>query len=257
MCRSSGRATPRGSDSTPSMLNSETSSGKPCKARKKGARMSIPATENERSDSSSSLRAKLAKRWRQGLGRREIWALRVLSVLAILVAWELYGRSSNPLLFTYPTAVARAAVDMVADGSLIRALGQSLSVLASGFVIGTVIGIALGLLAGRSTVAAALLELPVNALYATPMVALILPSALPFIVTGIRLAIGRALIGVIVAEFYTAFAGLGYLIVDNANTFKTARVFVPIVVLMALGVALTALLEWAEGRVAPWQKATR
>jgi NitT/TauT family transport system permease protein len=166
-------------------------------------------------------------------------------------------------------------------------------------------------------VAAALLELPVNALYATPMVALIpvlvlwfgfgvtskivvvtlfvvfpvlintmrgvrevdaklvevartfcsserrlwidliLPSALPFIVTGIRLAIGRALIGVIVAEFYTAFAGLGYLIVDNANTFKTARVFVPIVVLMALGVALTALLEWAEGRVAPWQKATR
>jgi NitT/TauT family transport system permease protein len=238
-------------------------------------------------------------------------------VLAILVAWELYGRSSNPLLFTYPTAVARAAVDMVADGSLIRALGQSLSVLAAGFVIGTVIGIALGLLAGRSTVAAALLELPVNALYATPMVALIpvlvlwfgfgvtskivvvtlfvvfpvlintmrgvrevdarlvevartfcsserrlwfdliLPSALPFIVTGIRLAIGRALIGVIVAEFYTAFAGLGYLIVDNANTFKTARVFVPIVVLMALGVALTALLEWAEGRVAPWQKATR
>jgi len=238
-------------------------------------------------------------------------------VLAILVAWELYGRSSNPLLFTYPTAVARAAVDMVADGSLIRALGQSLSVLALGFVIGTVIGIALGLLAGRSTVAAALLELPVNALYATPMVALIpvlvlwfgfgvtskivvvtlfvvfpvlintmrgvrevdarlvevartfcsserrlwfdliLPSALPFIVTGIRLAIGRALIGVIVAEFYTAFAGLGYLIVDNANTFKTARVFVPIVVLMALGVALTALLEWAEGRVAPWQKATR
>jgi ABC-type nitrate/sulfonate/bicarbonate transport system permease component len=238
-------------------------------------------------------------------------------VLAILVAWELYGRSSNPLLFTYPTAVARAAVDMVADGSLIRALGQSMSVLAAGFVIGTVIGIALGLLAGRSTVAAALLELPVNALYATPMVALIpvlvlwfgfgvtskivvvtlfvvfpvlintmrgvrevdarlvevartfcsserrlwfdliLPSALPFIVTGIRLAIGRALIGVIVAEFYTAFAGLGYLIVDNANTFKTARVFVPIVVLMALGVALTALLEWAEGRVAPWQKATR
>ena len=237
--------------------------------------MSIPATESERSDSSSSLRAKLVKRWREGLGRKEIWALRLLSVFAILVAWELYGRSSNPLLFTYPTAVARAAVDMVADGSLFKALGESLTVLASGFVIGTVIGIVLGLLAGRSTVAAALLELPVNALYATPMVALIpvlvlwfgfgvtskivvvtlfvvfpvlintmrgvrevdarlvevartfgssesrlwfdliLPSALPFIVTGIRLAIGRALIGVIVAEFYTAFAGLGYLIVSS------------------------------------------
>src|SRR5215216_778750 len=86
---------------------------------------------------------------------------------------------------------------------------------------------------------------------------LVLPSSLPFIVTGIRLAIGRGLIGIIVAEFYTAFSGLGYLIVDNANTFKTARVFVPIVTLMALGVTLTALLEWAEGRIAPWRKATR
>ncbi len=253
----------------------------------------------------------------EGLGRKATWALRALSVLIILIAWELYGRSSNPLLFTYPTAVADAAVDMVADGTLIRALGQSLSVLAMGFAIGTGAGIALGMLAGRSAVAAALLELPVNALYATPMVALIpvlvlwfgfgvtakvvvvtlfvvfpvlintmrgvrevdqrlvevartfrsserklwldlvLPSALPFIVTGVRLAIGRGLIGVIVAEFYTAFSGLGYLIVDNANTFKTARVFVPIVVLMALGVTFTALLEWAEGRIAPWQKATR
>jgi ABC-type nitrate/sulfonate/bicarbonate transport system permease component len=253
----------------------------------------------------------------EGLGRKATWALRALSVLTILIAWELYGRSSNPLLFTYPTAVADAGVDMVADGTLVRALGQSLSVLAMGFAIGTGAGIALGMLAGRSAVAAALLELPVNALYATPMVALIpvlvlwfgfgvtakvvvvtlfvvfpvlintmrgvrevdqrlvevartfrsserklwldlvLPSSLPFIVTGIRLAIGRGLIGIIVAEFYTAFSGLGYLIVDNANTFKTARVFVPIVVLMALGVTLTALLEWAEGRIAPWQKATR
>ena len=253
----------------------------------------------------------------EGLGRKTTWALRALSVLAILIAWELYGRSSNPLLFTYPTAIADAAVDMVADGTLVRALGQSLSVLAMGFAIGTGAGIALGMLAGRSAVAAALLELPVNALYATPMVALIpvlvlwfgfgvtakvvvvtlfvvfpvlintmrgvrevdqrlvevartfrsserklwldlvLPSSLPFIVTGIRLAIGRGLIGIIVAEFYTAFSGLGYLIVDNANTFKTARVFVPIVVLMALGVTLTALLEWAEGRMAPWRKATR
>jgi ABC-type nitrate/sulfonate/bicarbonate transport system permease component len=60
----------------------------------------------------------------EGLGRKATWALRALSVLIILIAWELYGRSSNPLLFTYPTAVADAAVDMVADGTLIRALGR-------------------------------------------------------------------------------------------------------------------------------------
>ena len=83
---------------------------------------------------------------------------------------------------------------------------------------------------------------------------LILPSALPFIVTGLRLAIGRALIGVIVAEYYTSLSGLGSLIQTNANTFQTARMFVPIVVIAMLGVAFTALLELAERRLVQWRK---
>jgi NitT/TauT family transport system permease protein len=83
---------------------------------------------------------------------------------------------------------------------------------------------------------------------------LILPSALPYIVTGIRLAIGRALIGVIVAEYYTALSGLGHLIATNANSFQTARMFVPIVVIALLGVILTALLQWAERHLAQWRK---
>ncbi len=260
-----------------------------------------------------------SKRRRPGdeLGRREVWLLRGLSVLAILVAWEIYGRNTNPILFTYPTAVAQSAVDMIMDGTLPKALGQSMIVLAAGLVLGTIAGVALGLLTGRSAVAAALLDLPVNALYATPMVAsipvlvlwfgfgttarivivtlfvvfpvlinttrgvrevdprlvevahtfrsserrlwldLVLPSALPFIVTGVRLGIGRGLIGVVVAEFYTALAGLGFLVVSNANSFQTSRTFVPIVVLMILGVTLTGLLEWLEGRIAPWRSASR
>jgi NitT/TauT family transport system permease protein len=79
------------------------------------------------------------------------------------------------------------------------------------------------------------------------------PSALPYIVTGARLAVGRALVGVVIAEFYTSIAGLGFLIVTYANTFQTAKVFVPVVVLMALGVVLTAGLQVLEGRLAPWQ----
>jgi NitT/TauT family transport system permease protein len=86
---------------------------------------------------------------------------------------------------------------------------------------------------------------------------LILPSALPYIVTGIRLAIGRALIGVIVAEYYTALSGLGNLIATNANSFRTARMFVPIVVIALIGVVLTALLEWAERRLAQWRKVSQ
>jgi ABC-type nitrate/sulfonate/bicarbonate transport system permease component len=246
--------------------------------------------------------------------RRLTWCLRGISLLITLVLWEWYGRNTNPILFTYPTAIAGAAADMIGDGTLLKALGQSLSVLCTGFALGTLIGALLGLLTGRSVVAAALLEIPVTALYATPMVALVpilvlwfgfgtlakvvvvllftlfpvlintmrgirevdprlvevarafcsseyrlwidlvLPSALPFIMTGIRLAIGRALIAVVVAEFYTAISGLGYLIVSNAHSFQTARVFVPVVVLMTLGVVTTGLLEMAETRLSPWRQ---
>jgi len=81
---------------------------------------------------------------------------------------------------------------------------------------------------------------------------LILPSALPYVVTGLRLAIGRALIGVIVAEVFTAIAGLGNLIVTNANSFRTDRTFVPILLIALLGITPTALLEWAERKVVRW-----
>lgn len=77
---------------------------------------------------------------------------------------------------------------------------------------------------------------------------LILPSALPYVVTGLRSAFGRALIGVIVAEFFTAFAGPGNLIVTTANSFRTDRTFVPIL----LGITPTAPLEWAERTVVRW-----
>jgi NitT/TauT family transport system permease protein len=83
---------------------------------------------------------------------------------------------------------------------------------------------------------------------------LILPSALPYIVTGIRLAIGRALIGVIIAEFYTALSGLGHLITTNANSFQTAPMFAGVAVVALLGIVLTALLEWAERHLAAWRK---
>ncbi len=81
---------------------------------------------------------------------------------------------------------------------------------------------------------------------------LMVPSAAPYILAGIRLGIGRGLVGMVVAEFYTAITGLGYMIVQYANTFRTDRLFVPIVVLMILGVGLTSLLRRLERALAPW-----
>ncbi len=81
---------------------------------------------------------------------------------------------------------------------------------------------------------------------------IVLPAALPFIITGLRLAVGRALIGMVLADLYTAISGIGYLIVRTASQYRVDRMFVPIVTLGLLGVTLTALVRILERRVAPW-----
>jgi ABC-type nitrate/sulfonate/bicarbonate transport system permease component len=91
----------------------------------------------------------------------------------LLLAWEIYGQLLNPILLSSPTAVVAAGAGMIADGSLPQALAESLIVLSLGLTSGVAVGVTLGLLAGRSETLSALLELPVNAVYATPAVALI------------------------------------------------------------------------------------
>lgn len=81
----------------------------------------------------------------------------------------------------------------------------------------------------------------------------ILPSSLPFMVAGVRLAIGRGLVGMVVADLYTAVSGIGYLIVRYAQNIQIDKLFVPIVVLSLMGVTLVQGLRWLEARVAPWQ----
>jgi sulfonate transport system permease protein len=81
---------------------------------------------------------------------------------------------------------------------------------------------------------------------------IVIPASLPFIVTGLRLALGRGLIGMVLADLYTALSGIGYLIARTAATYQVNRMFVPIVTLGLLGVTLTALLRLAEKYVAPW-----
>src|SRR5215471_15346901 len=79
-----------------------------------------------------------------------------------------------------------------------------------------------------------------------------LPAAIPFFVAGLRLGLGRALVGVVVAEMFTALSGLGYMVTFYGNTFKTALMFVPIITLALLSIAITELIRWAERRISPW-----
>jgi NitT/TauT family transport system permease protein len=232
----------------------------------------------------------------------------------ILIVWELVGPSVDPIFFTYPSKIAAAFVTLIANGELLFYLLQSLEVLAYGLSIAIAVGIPLAIAMARIRPLDWALDLPINAFYATPLVALVpilvlwfgiylkakiivvflfavfpviintyqgvrevdrnllevarsfrsseravwtdvlLPFALPYIAAGIRLAIGRGLIGMIIAEFYTTISGLGFMLTKYANVFEMDKTFVPVIVLMFLGVSLTAALKWVERRIAPWRR---
>jgi len=86
---------------------------------------------------------------------------------------------------------------------------------------------------------------------------IILPAALPFVMAGIRLGIGRALIGIITAEMFTAVSGMGALLSRYSNALKTDKFFVPVILLALFGVLLSALVEKLEAQLAPWKKTER
>jgi ABC-type nitrate/sulfonate/bicarbonate transport system permease component len=232
---------------------------------------------------------------------------------SVLALWEIACRTViSPLFLPPPSAIAVAFYDTLRSGELPRQLGQTLGVLAVGFGLAVIIGLALGILMGTVRTAARLLDPYVNALYAMPTVALVplvivwlglgfeakvfltfivgvfpivinaqagvknipaayletarafacsrgqmfwkvmLPAAIPFFVAGLRLGLGRALVGVVVAEMFTALSGLGYMVTFYGNTFKTALLFVPIITLALLSIAITELIRWAERRITPW-----
>ncbi len=259
---------------------------------------------------------------RVAAGRRRRAALhnlviRLVSLASFLLLWQVAGASVDPVLFTTPSKVAVAAVDMIGSGELWSALWPSLLVLVMGLTLAIIFGTLIGLALARFHVLDVGLTVYITFLYSIPSVALVplivlwagyettakviilflfaffpmvintyqgvkavdpkllevgrafrcserqlwsnivLPAALPFIVTGIRLAVGRGMIGMVLADLYTAISGIGYLIVRTASTFQVDKMFVPIVTLGLLGVTLTALLRFVEQRVAPWTAAGR
>jgi len=259
-----------------------------------------------------------------GLRRERRWSLynhpnliRLASVAIFLAAWEWYGRRTDPILFTYPTAVIEAFWKLLWSGELLRQLLVSLGALAAGFGLSLVLGVGLGLAMGRSRLAEAIFEPHVNALYATPQVALtpllmmwlglgfgvkvavvflfaffpilintasgaknvsasmvevgraylasrrqilfkvVFPAALPFIMAGVRIAVGRGVVGMIVAELFTVITGLGAMLSLYGNIFETAKMFVVIIVLAGLGVGLIHAVQILERRLAQWKETER
>jgi len=81
----------------------------------------------------------------------------------------------------------------------------------------------------------------------------VLPSTVPFILTGLRLGVGRALIGVMVGELYAATAGIGFMITVAGATFQTDKVFVGILVFATTGMFCMELLNKLEVKFDTWR----
>jgi NitT/TauT family transport system permease protein len=236
-------------------------------------------------------------------------------LLLIVGLWEVLGPLVNPILFSHPSKIAAAFYELTVSGELPYYAAESMQILLYGLGLAILVGVPLAVLMARLKPVDWALELPINALYSTPMVALVpllvlwfgiymqakvivvflfavfpilintyqgvrecdknmlevarsfrssewqmwkdvlLPFAVPYIAAGIRLAIGRGLVGMVIAEFYTTISGLGFMITRYANIFETDKTFVPVLLLMFLGVVLTASLKQVERWVAPWSRA--
>ena len=81
----------------------------------------------------------------------------------------------------------------------------------------------------------------------------IFPSVLPYIVAASRIAVGRALIGVLVGEFFAASEGIGYAISRFGDIFALDRMFACILTVMVIAVILTEGIRWAERAAFPWR----
>lgn len=85
----------------------------------------------------------------------------------------------------------------------------------------------------------------------------VLPSSVPFIVSGLRLAVGRALIMMVVAEMFASTSGLGHLVFEGAARYDTSLVFAGVVLLAGTGILANEGLRGLERRLAPWRQSER
>jgi len=238
------------------------------------------------------------------------------AVIVFLTAWELVGNTLgliNPMFMSAPSLVWKAAVQLFGSGEIWNDLRVSGIEFAWGYFLSVVVGVPFGIATGWYKKMAYIFDPFVNAMNATPRVALlplviiwlgigilskvgiiflgavfpilinsrdgvkttpynlltaarsfgatewqifrsvVLPSTLPFILTGLRLGVGRALIGVMVGELYAATAGIGFMITVAGATFQTDKVFVGVLIFALSGLVSMELLSRLEARFDKWR----
>lgn len=163
-------------------------------------------------------------RWMRGIFSVPIdlyWGLPPLAYLPLLIIWLGIGETSKVLLLTLATF---APVCFSAQAGVRSVPAERIHA-------------ALSLGANRPQIFSSI----------------ILPSALPEILTGLRIAIGAGLSTLVAAELIAARSGLGYMIMSAANFLATDVVFVGLIVIAALAFSLSAGMRWLERRLVPWK----
>lgn len=250
---------------------------------------------------------------RRKLESGAILGAQILIGLGLLAAMYALNAMGGNLLMPSPTDVARQSLIMWTDGTMLRGLGQSLTVIFLGFLLSASTGIVLGVLLGGFRTLGRVLDPFVNAMNSTPGAAFIpliivwfglyteakvvvvwnaaffpilinttagianankelvemarafgakrstlfwrvmVPDALPSILSGLRIGAAICTVGTVIAELTMAQSGLGGLLAAAGNRFQMNRYFAVVIVLMALGTAITALLRYAERRLGRWR----
>src|SRR5574341_121687 len=233
------------------------------------------------------------------------------AVSFFLILWELVGNTFqliNPMFMSAPSLIWKAAVQLFISGEIYHDLYISGVELLWGYFLSAIVAVPFGIAIGWYKKVAYVFDPFVNAMNATPRVALlpliiiwlgigitskigivflgavfpmllnardgvkttpksllnaatsfgasqwklfacvVLPSTVPFILTGLRLGIGRALVGVMVGELYAATAGIGFMITVAGATFQTDKVFVGVLIFATSGMLLTEAVDKLERR---------
>ena len=242
------------------------------------------------------------------------YILPAVAFVVFIAAWEIFGRMTNPILFSPPSRVARGFLELVETGRMQRAFLVTMNALSVAFLLSVAVGLPLGLVLGRFKALSDVFEPYLDAIYATPRVVIvplvilwfgvnyegrlfliwigtvipivintaigvrnarrdlievavsfgakeaqlarhvILPGAVPYIMAGLRIAMGRALVGVIVAEIFLDLTGLGGIIQTESAYFRTHRMLAAVLVIALLGTLLIGAFGWMEKRFAPWKQ---
>jgi ABC-type nitrate/sulfonate/bicarbonate transport system permease component len=242
--------------------------------------------------------------------------LGTIAVAIFLTAWELVGNVFqwiNPMFMSAPSLIFKAGYDMFRSGEIYHDLYVSGVEFLGGYFLAAAVGIPFGIMTGWYKRMSYIFDPFVNALNATPRVALlplviiwlgigilskvgiiflgavfsilintrdgvkttpvnllnaarsfgasewmvfktvVVPSTIPFILTGLRLAVGRALVGVLVGELYAATDGIGFMITVAGATFQTDKVFVGVGIFALSGMIGMELLTKVERRFDKWR----